>query len=94
MVAIFDSKMNDKVRKLIKYRSRITKILKAYKQKYGGGNLTDLRKLFDDLIDISEDNVAYLVNSSSAAFLAAEKKMKKDIMDDPELNFLQKQEAI
>ena len=94
MVSIFDSKMNDKVRKLINYRSRITKILKAYKQKYGGGNLTDLRKLFDDLIDISEDNVAYLVNSSSATFLAAEKKMKKDIMNDPELNFLQKQEAI
>ena len=94
MVSIFDSKMNDKVRKLINYRSRITKILKAYKQKYGGGNLTDLRKLFDDLIDISENNVAYLVNSSSAAFLAAEKKMKKDVMDDPELNFLQKMEAI
>lgn len=71
MVRAYDSGMDDVNQKFIAMRSRLDKLLKAYYKQYGYGNLSDMRKVFDDFVDITEDGRCYLVSSVSSQYRSA-----------------------
>lgn len=71
MVREYDSGMNSVNQKTIMMRTKLDKLLKEYYKQYGYGNLSDMRKVFDDFVDVTEDGKCYLVSSVSAEYRRA-----------------------
>lgn len=93
MVLMFDEKMNHKDRKLIEFKTKLRRILDEYRNKYGVGNFSNLKEAFADLIDISEDGVAFLVNEYGSEYIQAEKAAHRTINTNQDLTFAEKQKA-
>ena len=66
MVRAYDNGMLEVNHKFISMRSKLDKLLKAYYKQYGYGNLSDMRKVFDDFVDITEDGKCYLVSFNNS----------------------------
>lgn len=93
MVLMFDEKMNHKDRKLIEFKTKLRRVLDEYRNKYGVGNFSNLKEVFADLIDISEDGVAFLVNEYGSEYIQAEKTAHRTIYSNQDLTFAEKQDA-
>lgn len=72
-VKIFDEKMQQADHKHQSLVRQMIKLADEYEKKYKGGNWSDHRKLYDDMIEIV-DGQAYLVNEIPNSFIVAQKK--------------------
>ena len=92
MVKMYDERMNLVQKQLISYRAKVSRILKAYREKYHLGNFSNFKEVFDDLIEI-KDGECYLVSPISTEFITAEKKAHYEIFNDGEKTWEQKRAA-
>lgn len=92
MVVKFDGAMNEKDRRVLEFKYKLTKIIKDFRSKYNYGNFAKLREVFDDLVEVS-DGVSYLVNPLSAEFIKAQKDVRYKIFSDPDTTFQEKRDA-
>lgn len=90
-VILFDRVMNEKERKVTNFRYKLNKAVKAYREKYGIGNFSTLRDVFDDFVEIVGET-PYLVNEMGAAYMEAEAQARKSIFEDNTLTIKEKQE--
>lgn len=93
IVQRFDFAISDKEQRMIKLRAQISKVLKEYKAKYGTTNFSDLRKVFDDFAEVTDNGVIYLVNPIGGEYLQASKKERNRIFSDGSLTFQEQQAA-
>ena len=92
-VKIFDEKMQQADHKYQSLVRQMIKLADEYEKKYKGGNWSDHRKLYDDMVEIV-DGQAYLVNEIPNSFIVARRKMFTELNNDHSLTFQQRQEAI
>lgn len=92
IVKMYDNAITKKEQRMITFRTRLQKALKAYRDKYGVPNVGNLREAFDDFIEATEDGISYLVNPMSAKYIEAEVEARRVIFEDTTLDFKQKQE--
>ena len=52
-------------------RTRLDKATKAYLSKYGFGNLSDMKKVFEDFYEIADDGSCYLVTAIPSSYRRA-----------------------
>lgn len=90
-IMLFDREMNEQDRQLTVFRYKLDKAVKAFRNKYGVGNFSVLRDVFDDFIEIVGDT-PYLVNELGGAYMQAEKEARDRIFKNPELTIKQQQE--
>ena len=94
MVRAYDNGMLEVNHKFISMRSKLDKLLKAYYKQYGYGNLSDMRKVFDDFVDITEDGKCYLVSSISSEYRNALDLFMYDLNNKQTLTADQRRQAI
>lgn len=70
-VRIFDEGMQEVMHKTIAMRTRLDKATKAYLSKYGFGNLSDMKKVFEDFYEITDNGSCYLVTSIPSSYRRA-----------------------
>lgn len=94
MVRAYDEGMNDVNQKFIAMRSRLDRLLKEYYKQYSYGNLSDMRKVFDDFVDVTEDGKCYLVSSTSSEYRRAWDLFMYDLNTKSTLTAEQRRQAI
>jgi hypothetical protein len=85
-VKIFDEKTQQADHKYQVLVRQMIKLTDEYEKKYKGGNWSDHRKLYDDMIEIV-DGQAYLVNEVPNSFVVARRKMFTELNNDHSLTF-------
>lgn len=93
MVIQFDDVMMKNNQKMLRFKAKLQKLLKEYRQKYPFGNFSTLKDVFDDMIEYTESGQCYLVNPQSGEFIEAQKKAFSDIRNNPNLDYNEKVEA-
>lgn len=97
-VILFDKMLNEQERTMYRFKTSLEKAVKAFRAKYGVGNFSNLKEIFDDFVEIVETGddetpyVAYLVNEKSGKYMQAELKAKKEIFKDESLTHRQRSE--
>lgn len=90
MVIIFDQKMQNNLRELLSYRSRMNKILKEFRAVHGLRNFSNLKEVFDDIISYDEAGNPYLVSDIDPKFQVAYKTMWDAVKADVNLTWQEK----
>lgn len=94
MVRKYDEQMQIVNSKFIVMRTRLDKALKEYYKQYGYGNLSDMRKVFDDFVDVTEDGKCYLVNSISSEYRRALERFMYELNTSSSMTSEQRRQAI
>lgn len=93
VVQRFDFAISEKEQRMIAYKAKLQRVLKAYRVKYGLTNFSNLRESFDDFIEVTENGISYLVNPFSGAYLQAEKQARNNIFHDGSKTYKEQQKA-
>ena len=90
-VILFDKAMNEQERAMLSFKYKLNNAVKNFREKYGVGNFSNLKDVFDDFVEI-EGDVPYLVNKLGGKYLEAEKAARKEIFTNPNYTYKQSQE--
>lgn len=93
IVQRFDFDISDKEHRMIALKTKIQKILKEYKNKYGVTNFSNLQEVYNDFVEITDNGICYLVNPIGGEYLQASQREHNRIYSDGSLTFQQQNEA-
>lgn len=79
MVRLYDSRMEEVNHKRIAMMAKLNRLVKQYYADYNFNSMSDLRKEYDDFVDVTKDGKCYLVSSVSAEFLSARDQFEYDL---------------
>ena len=92
-VKYFDQTMQSVDREYIQWERQLLQLTREYEDKYGVGNWSNHRQVYDDLIEII-DGQAYLVNNIPNSFRIELNKIRKELNEDNTLTFEQRMDKL
>lgn len=85
-VRTYDESMQKVMQNVIATRTRLDKATKAYLKKYGFGNLSDMKKIYEDFYEIAEDGSCYLVTAIPVSYRKSLEKFDNDLREQHSLS--------
>lgn len=85
-VKTYDEGMQQVMHKTIAMRTRLDKATKAYLSKYGFGNLSNMKDIYEDFYEIAEDGSCYLVTAIPTSYRRALEKFDEEIKQQHSLS--------
>lgn len=85
-VRVYDEGMQEVMHKTIAMRTRLDKATKAYLNKYGFGNLSNIKDVYEDFYEIAEDGSCYLVTAIPMSYRKALEEFENDMRSQHSLS--------